>query len=192
MSCTNNINTNCGCENNPCGCKTSTNDVVYQGPSLDCIGVVNCDTLTSVFESIDSFICGPGMVQTIINNITNNISLYNQFTTIVNNTVDCNTVWGCETTTSTTTAIPTTTTTTTAVECKDFILEATGPTGSPGDLDWSALDCYTSEPVGGTIVYPDVIRTGCVIASSLVIGSKVINFATTPCITTTTTTTLPI
>lgn len=105
MACTNN-NTSCNCTTNECGCKTSTDDVVYQGPSLDCIGVVNCDTLTSVFESIDSFICGPGMAQTIINNIVNNISLYNQFTTIVNNTVDCNTVWDCQeiiTTTTTTT-----------------------------------------------------------------------------------------
>jgi len=93
-------------------------------------------------------------------------------------------------TTTTTTSVPTTTTTTTiAVECKDFILEATGPTGSPGDVDWSALDCYTSEPVGGTIIYPDAIRTGCVIASSLVYGIKIINTNTLSCITTTTTTT---
>lgn len=92
-------------------------------------------------------------------------------------------------TTTTTTVAPTTTTTTTVVECKDFLLEATGPTVSPGDVDWSALDCYTSEPVGGTIIYPDVIRTGCIIASSLVYGIKVINSDAISCITTTTTTT---
>ena len=171
MSCTNNINTNCGCENNPCGCKTSTDDIVYQGPDLDCIGVVNCDTLTSVFESIDSFICGPGMVQTIINNIINNISLYNQFTTIVNNTVDCNTVWGCDTTTTTTTATPTTTTTSTTLAPITTTTTTTSGVVYSGNFsvatENNALAClettavmtlYSSSPTFafGSFVYTDI------------------------------------
>ena len=114
MSCSNNI-TPCGCGSNPCGCGTSSNDVVYQGPDLLCTGVTNCDTLTEVIQTIDGFICSPEMVENIINNILNNPNLYNQFTSIVNNTVDCETVWDCidsrTTTTTTTIAVPTTTTT---------------------------------------------------------------------------------
>jgi hypothetical protein len=142
MSCSNNI-TPCGCGSNPCGCGTSSNDVVYQGPDLSCTGVTNCDTLTEVIQTIDGFICSPEMVENIINNILNNPNLYNQFTSIVNNTVDCETVWDCidsrtttttsssstststsTSTTTTTTAGPTTTTTTTefsaACTCLNF------------------------------------------------------------------------
>ena len=105
MSCSNNVNS-CGCRNNPCGCGTSSDDVVYQGPNLSCTGVSNCDTLSEVIQTIDGFICGPEIVQNIINNILNNTNLYNQFTSIVNNTVDCQTVWNClaSTTTTSTTA----------------------------------------------------------------------------------------
>jgi len=179
MSCTNNINTNCGCENNPCGCKTSTDDVVYQGPDLDCVGVVNCDTLTSVFESIDGFICGPGMVETIINNITNNISLYSQFTTIVNNTVDCETVWGCETTTTTTTVVE---------ECHYYTLQ-----GATNPGIWSAALCNPGkDPVytGGLLTGGQSAQTPCIVPSSLVLAGVFIKQDMGPCPTTTTTTTV--
>lgn len=106
MSCPENT-VPCGCENNPCGCKISSDDVAYQGPDLSCTGINNCDTLTTAIEKIDEFICGPGMVETIIYNIQNNISLYNQFATIVNQSVDCATIFDClETTTTTTTEAP--------------------------------------------------------------------------------------
>lgn len=107
MSCPENT-TNCGCTNSPCGCKISSDDVAYQGPDLSCTGINNCDTLTTVIQKIDDFICGPDMVQTIIYNIENNTSLFNQFVTIVNRSVDCDTIFNClETTTTTTTEAPT-------------------------------------------------------------------------------------
>lgn len=112
--CNNNCNENNNTTTNQCGCKTSTDDVVYNGPELTCTNIQTCDTLTSAISNISNFLCSIDMVQIIINNITNNINLYNQFTTIVNNTVDCETVWDCisATTTTTTTLEPTTTTTT--------------------------------------------------------------------------------
>ena len=335
MTCSNNI-TPCGCGNNPCGCGTSSDDVVYQGPNLSCTGVTNCDTVTEAIETIDGFICGPGMVENIINNILNNTNLYNQFTTIVNNTVDCQTVWNCynsSTTTSTTTLCPctyyeyvsvapfpgtftyvecdthevvtvtgggevdtvcvdnnyptieigkinvlntglcctfitttttttlfiqsfcnqvtaigtvyiywttgggdpqvmkikdetvyicaqvgsiaftgtgsisvvgsaticesdgecaptTTTTTTEALPCTSYLLEASGPSVFPGDTDWEAIECKTNMSVGGTVVYPNVVSTGCIITGSLLLGPKVIIVDSEPCPTTTTTTTL--
>ena len=308
---------------------------MYQGPDLSCTGVSNCDTLTEVIETIDGFICGPGMVENIINNILNNTNLYNQFTSIVNNTVDCQTVWNCSTsstTTSTTTLCPctyyeyvssaqfpgtftyvecdtlqpttvtaggevdtvcvsnnyptieigkinvlntgvccsvitttttttvfiqsfcnqvtaigtvyiywtnsngysevmkikdetvyicaqvgsiaftgtgsisvvgsgticvsdgecaptTTSTTTVALPCVSYNLEASGPSGSPGETDWEALECNTNITVGGTIVYPNVVNTGCITDGSLLLGPKVIIVDSESCPTTTTTTT---
>lgn len=107
--CTNN------CNQDPCGCKTSTDEVVYKGPNLSCTGINNCDTLTTAIQKINDYMCSIELVQMIFYNIVNNSTLYNQFTTIVNNSVDCQTVWDCieNTTTTTTTATPTTTTTTT-------------------------------------------------------------------------------
>ena len=148
MNCSNNI-TPCGCENNPCGCKTSSNDVVYQGPNLSCTGVLNCDTVTEVIQTIDGFICSPELVQTVINNIINNIGLYNQFTTIVNNTLDCQTVWNCI-------ASSTTTTTTTICICDNWTWLAVGANESSlvyvdcgGDLQIIAVEDVTEN--NGTI-----------------------------------------
>jgi hypothetical protein len=106
MSCSENINT-CGCTNNPCGCKISSDDIAYQGPNLDCSGIETCDTVTEAIKKLDDYACSIDMVQNIINNIVNNTNLYNQFVTIVNQTVDCQTVFNClETTTTTTTTAP--------------------------------------------------------------------------------------
>lgn len=110
--CNNTNNTN-----NTCGCKTSTDEVVYNGPSLTCTGVNTCDTLSEALQTISTYLCSAEMVQIIVNNIINNTNLYNQFTTIVNTVVDCQTVQDCinqTTTTTTTTVDPTTTTTTTS------------------------------------------------------------------------------
>ena len=176
MSCSNNI-TPCGCGNNPCGCGTSSNDVVYQGPDLSCTGVTNCDTLTEVIQTIDGFICSPEMVENIINNILNNPNLYNQFTSIVNNTVDCETVWDCidsrtttttsssststststSTTTSTTTIPPTTTTTTTIVNFAHGFSEGKEDNNLACAETVIAITLYTSVPtiVFGTFMYTD-------------------------------------
>jgi hypothetical protein len=102
MSCSNNI-TPCGCENNPCGCKISSDDIAYQGPNLDCTGIETCDSMTVAIQKLNDYACGIDLVQNIITNITNNISLYNQFVTIVNQSIDCDTVFNCLATTTTTT-----------------------------------------------------------------------------------------
>lgn len=118
--CNNNCNNNCNSQTNPCGCGTSTNDVIYNGPTLSCTNVNTCDTLTDAISSIGQFLCSVELVQLVINNITNNINLYNQFTTIVNNTVDCQTVWNCINATTTTT------TTNPLYSCESFSLTNTG------------------------------------------------------------------
>jgi hypothetical protein len=84
----------------------------------------------------------------------------------------------------------TTTTTTISLPCESYLLETTGPSSFPGDSDWEAVECKTNIGVGGTIVYPNVVSTGCIITGSLLLGPKVIIVDSEPCPTTTTTTTL--
>ncbi len=115
MSNCNNSSCSCKPKNNVCGCKTSSDEVVYTGATLPCTGIENCTPLTEAIATISEYLCSTELVQTIINTIINNETLYSQFTTIVNNTVECETVWNCATTTTTTTIEPTTTTTTTTI-----------------------------------------------------------------------------
>jgi len=115
MSNCNTPSCNCNSTNNVCGCKTSSDFVAYTGPTLPCTGIENCTRLTEAIATISEYLCSAELVQTIINIIINNETLYSQFTTIVNNTVDCETVWNCATTTTTTTTVPITTTTTTII-----------------------------------------------------------------------------
>jgi hypothetical protein len=179
MSCSNNNNNcGCGCDNtsiNPCGCKTSSDEVVYVGPPLGCTGISNCDTVTEAFQAIDAFICGPGMVETIIYNITNNSTLYAEFVTIVNNSVDCETVWDCIDSTSTTT-------TTTTFACEGFSLDNLS-------TDTEAIiitNCITG--LQEAVVLLPGITDICVETNSpLTVPGTVIATPTGPCNTTTTT-----
>jgi hypothetical protein len=88
---------------------------------------------------------------------------------------------------------PVTTTTTTTTEelpCTSYLIEASGPSTFPGDTDWEAVECKTNISVGGTVVYPNIVDTGCIITGSLLLGPKLIIVDSEPCPTTTTTTTL--
>jgi hypothetical protein len=179
--CTN--NSNCNCTDNTCGCKTSTDEVVYQGPPLTCVGINNCDTITQVLQQLNSYICSEELVTIIINNIINNVDLYQQFTTIVNNSVNCETVWGCETTTTTTTTLP--------LSCNIYKLASTGPSDFPEDFDWEAIECYSGDLIKGNLLtYPTSVNTICALEDTLVLGSKVEILSVSSCTTTTTTTIL--
>jgi hypothetical protein len=196
------LNSPCGCSstlpNTSCGqsqCGTNiilSSNVLYDGPVLDCIIAEPCDTLNVILQKIDEIICNLLNQINILNiqveNISNQVIQINNSITNINNTLDvcCNV-----TTTTTSTSSSTTTTTTTAapINCLTYKLATTGPSVSPGDSNWSAIECDTELPVGGTITYPNSIQTGCIIDSSLVLGIKVVELQSGPCETTTTTTT---
>jgi hypothetical protein len=138
----------CGCNSSsPCGCKISSDDVVYQGPNLGCTDIVTCDSITQAIQKLDEYACSIDLVQNIITNITNNISLYNQFVTIVNQSVDCSTVFDC--------LVPTTTTTTTTLTCtcieiiigQDDLDQAIG--NSNGELNNVV---FLSSPASGAVL----------------------------------------
>jgi hypothetical protein len=120
-NCSDNCKCNCSCNCTEsidvCGCcKYSAEDVAYVGPTLECTGVENCDPLPEALVKIDEYICGLDLVQNVINYITNNVEIYQQFVTIVNNSINCETVADCITTTTTTTC-----------ECSTYTFEI-GPT----------------------------------------------------------------
>lgn len=96
----------CTCSENNidinCGCKTNTNDIVYQGPPLTCLGITNCDTLTEVFSTLNTFFCGGDFANIFITNIINNPDLLEQFTEIVNENLSCDEVQFCLTSTTST------------------------------------------------------------------------------------------
>jgi hypothetical protein len=153
MSCDN--TTNCNCENNPCGCKISSDDVAYQGPDLACTGIETCDSLTVAIQKLTDYACGIDMVQNIIYNITNNIALYEQFLTIVNQSVDCETVFNClaSTTTTTTTIAPT-------CYCVEIIINQDDLDAATGNTN-PALDgkVYLSGYLGSACDGGDLDRT---------------------------------
>lgn len=102
MACPDNTKP-CGCAETECGCVTSASEIAYIGPTLPCTGIQNCEKLDVIITKFDTILCSDEFIQTLINNITNNVDLYNQFATIVNNSIDCNVIQDCGTTTTTTT-----------------------------------------------------------------------------------------
>jgi hypothetical protein len=170
--CTN--NSNCTNSDNTCGCGISTDQVSYQGPTLPCVEINNCDTMTTVLQQLNSYICSDELVHTIINNIITNISLYQQFTTLVNQTVDCETVLACNSTTTTTTLAP----------CESFSLNNTGET----PVAIIITDCITH--LQEAIILNPGNTNICVVTNSpLVVPGTVIAIPNGPCGTTTTTST---
>jgi hypothetical protein len=150
MSCPENTE-NCGCESNPCGCKISSDDVAYQGPSLECAGIEPCDTLTVAMQKLSDYACSVDMIENIITNITNNVTLLSQFTTIVNQNVDCDVVFNCLATTSTTTTLP--------VVCTEYTWEASGA----NDSNLVYFDCFGFEITIPAIDITDNTGTVCVL-----------------------------
>lgn len=109
-------NTSCG--QNQCGTNvTLSSNILYNGPTLDCIIAEPCDTLNVILQKIDEIICNLltqiNILNTQVNNITGQIININSQIININNTLDvcCN----ATTTTTTTTEEPTTTTTTTTI-----------------------------------------------------------------------------
>lgn len=96
--------------------KLKANDLVYRGEDVECAGVYNGMTVADVLQQIDYYICGLELTQTVLNIIEENPQEFNDFITLVNGAINCETISNCgnpPTTTTTTTLEPTTTTTTT-------------------------------------------------------------------------------
>jgi hypothetical protein len=108
----NEVNTNMPIQCNPD--LISSNDITYVGPNLTCLKINTGDSLTLVLIKLDNFLCNTSFTTIVINNIIDNITEYPTFTTLVNDSINCEDVYGCFTTTTTTTALPVTTTTTTS------------------------------------------------------------------------------
>jgi len=146
---------NCNPETDPCGCKTSSDEVVYTGPTLPCTGIENCTPVTEVISTISEYLCSSELIQVLLNTIINNETLLAQFTTIINNNIECQTIWDCATTTTTTTEAP--------PACYIYDLQG----DNAGTRVWTARECGTKNIIGGAISIGATITTPCIIASTL-------------------------
>lgn len=86
---------------NVCSDGLSTNDYQYTGPDLTCTNINNGDSLTVAFQKISHFLCSREFTSQVIETITDNINEYPEFITILNNSVECDTITNCLTTTTT-------------------------------------------------------------------------------------------
>lgn len=167
----------CGCENDPCGCKTKASDVVYQGPALPCLDVETCDPVDQIFIKIDELMCSEEFIEILLNNLANNISLYTQFVNLVNNSIECPTIQACITTTSTTTC-----------ECSLYNFQI-GYTVGPQQVAYFPCEGDYNAPVVMDIYEEGVIYEACVKNSQgIAIGWKVQATIVDCCPPTTTTT----
>jgi hypothetical protein len=109
-------------------CKITTNEVCI-GEINSCTGLEKGDSLTIVLQKWENFLCGIGYTQLFFELVQNNEEILQEFYTLANGAITCETITNCSTytttttttvaptTTTTSTLVPTTTTTTTLPEC---------------------------------------------------------------------------
>lgn len=85
------------CGVDPCFTYKTTTDLAhYVGPNLPCIDVNTCETLTSIIQKIDYALCGENLVQTFIDTLLTNTTLYNLFCSqVIQNCVTCDYMKDC-------------------------------------------------------------------------------------------------
>jgi len=91
----------------------SSDEYVYDGEDLPCIGVHHNDNLTTALQELDFYLCSRQFTEQILFNIETNITEFPEFITLVNNVISCDTINACLYTTSTTSSSTSSTTTTT-------------------------------------------------------------------------------
>lgn len=114
----------CGCTSSPCTnpCNTpsaQSDNLAYTGPTLSCIDVDPCDSLTVVIQKINAAICE---INEIIGNTTTTTTTTGLTTTTTSSTTSTTTTVVPVTTTTSTTILTTTTTSTTQDPLKSYCL----------------------------------------------------------------------
>lgn len=170
------------CTSDNCGCKISSEEVVYQGPTLECLNIENCTSLTEVIQTINQYGCSEDIIQHFINTIINNATINEQFIEVVQSIITCEMIWACETTTTTTTI---------DTSCITIEIDAGSGCAETGYAVLQFTDCYgvlttTLVSIGDLPTFcvrqfpPPVLLCGGVPSDITIVGS---------CNTTTTTTT---
>jgi hypothetical protein len=113
----------CNCPTTPTNPNTNCNhnglyakDLVYQGVDIPCAEIYSGMNMSEVLQRLDYYVCGIGFTQQVLDIIQENPQEFNEFITLVNGAINCETINACgpvptTTTTSTTEVIVTTTTT---------------------------------------------------------------------------------
>lgn len=116
-------------------------DVIYQGPDVECAGIYNGMLVSEVLQQMDYYLCSLEFTQQVLDVIQDNPQEFNDFITLVNGVINCETINACGLTPTTTTSTTnlTTTSTTTLPEClcvtitidQDDLFDAIGNTSFP-------------------------------------------------------------
>lgn len=148
-----------------------TNDFVYNGANSTCMDVQHNDTLTTIIQKYDYYLCSGNFATQILTTIQNNIELFPNFTTLVNGSIDCETISACgPSTTTTTTTIPITTTTTTTCHFNNLVLNGTFNESLVG-WNQSIFGSWEWSPNhGGSALYSGLDENSILYQSILTIG----------------------
>ncbi len=128
----------CNCPSTPTNPNINCNhegltasDLVYQGEDIPCAEIYSGMDMSEVLQRIDYYLCGLEFTQQVLNIIEENPQEFNEFITLVNGAINCETINDCgpvPTTTTTSSSSSTTTTTTTISEfiCFCIFIEGEG------------------------------------------------------------------
>lgn len=118
----------CNCPETPTNPGTNCNhnglfakDLIYQGEDIPCAEIYSGMNISEVLQRMDYYLCGLEFTQQVLNIIEENPQEFNEFITLVNGAINCETINECgpvptTTTTSSSSTSTSTTTTSTTVE----------------------------------------------------------------------------
>lgn len=148
------LNKDCNCNTTPTNpgvvCNhdgLKANELIYRGIDVACSGVYNGMTVAEVLQQIDYYLCSLEFTQQVLDIIQDNPQEFNDFITLVNGAINCETITACgnppstTTTTSSSSTTSTTTSTTTLFPPECIEVEINVGTNCPGQT--YALFGYT-------------------------------------------------
>lgn len=139
------LNKDCNCNTTPTNpgvvCNhdgLKANELIYRGLDVACSGIYNGMTVAEVLQQIDYYLCSLEFTQQVLDIIQDNPQEFNDFITLVNGAINCETITSCgnppstTTTTSSSSTTSTTTSTTTLFPPECIEVEINVGTNCPG------------------------------------------------------------
>ena len=139
------LNKDCNCNTTPTNpgvvCNhdgLKANELIYRGLDVACSGIYNGMTVAEVLQQIDYYLCSLEFTQQVLDIIQDNPQEFNDFITLVNGAINCETITSCgnppstTTTTSTSSTTSTTTSTTTLFPPECIEVKINFGTNCPG------------------------------------------------------------
>lgn len=148
----------------------TTNDIAYTGDDLLCTGIESGDRITEVVQILDYYICSDLFAQHFLNSLSDNIEEFPTFVELVNNSIDCDVVNFCLTSTTTSTSSTSSTTSTSTTQCpqenlllnSDFTSNLDGWSQSVfGAWNWTPQGAHFNDVDNfSNFLYQDILTVG--------------------------------